>query len=44
MFYEGDSVAITVVNNLPEPTVIHWHGVIVPNSQDGVPEIGNPRL
>lgn len=42
VFYEGDQVAITVVNNLPEPTAIHWHGVIVPNSQDGVPEVGQP--
>lgn len=42
VFYEGDRVAITVINNLPEPTAIHWHGVIVPNSQDGVPEVGEP--
>lgn len=42
VFYEGDHVAITVINNLPEPTAIHWHGVIVPNSQDGVPEVGEP--
>lgn len=42
VFFEGDLVAITVVNNLPEPTAIHWHGVIVPNSQDGVPEVGEP--
>jgi FtsP/CotA-like multicopper oxidase with cupredoxin domain len=42
VFYEGDQVAITVINNLPEPTAIHWHGVIVPNSQDGVREIGEP--
>ncbi len=42
VFYEGDHVAITVMNNLPEPTAIHWHGVIVPNSQDGVPEVGEP--
>lgn len=42
VFQEGDSVAITIVNNLPESTAIHWHGVIVPNSQDGVPEVGQP--
>lgn len=42
VFEEGDQVAITVVNQLPEPTAIHWHGVIVPNSQDGVPEVGQP--
>lgn len=42
VFYEGDRVAITVVNNLPEPTTVHWHGVILPNSQDGVPDAGQP--
>lgn len=42
VFEEGDRVAITVVNLLPEPTAIHWHGIIVPNSQDGVPDIGQP--
>jgi FtsP/CotA-like multicopper oxidase with cupredoxin domain len=40
VFEEGDDVAITVVNRLPQPFAMHWHGVIVPNSQDGVPEIG----
>lgn len=42
VFNQGDEVAITVVNNLPQPFAVHWHGVIVPNSQDGVPEIGQP--
>lgn len=42
VFNQGDDVAITVINRLPEPTAIHWHGVIVPNSQDGVPEVGEP--
>lgn len=27
---------VIVKNNLPESTVLHWHGLIVPNSQDGV--------
>lgn len=42
VFEEGDHVAITVVNQLPQPFAMHWHGLIVPNSQDGVPEIGQP--
>ena len=33
---EGDTVRITVKNNLPEPTAIHWHGLHVPNAMDGV--------
>jgi FtsP/CotA-like multicopper oxidase with cupredoxin domain len=33
---EGDRVRIYVTNALPEPTSIHWHGVLVPNGMDGV--------
>lgn len=36
---EGDTVRIVVTNSLPEPTVVHWHGLMVPNDQDGVPYI-----
>jgi len=34
---EGDNVRVIVHNELGESTSIHWHGVIVPNSMDGVP-------
>ena len=27
---------IYVTNRLPEPTTVHWHGVLVPNGMDGV--------
>ncbi len=33
---EGDRVRIYVTNKLPEPTSVHWHGVIVPNGMDGL--------
>ena len=33
---EGDRLRITLVNHLPEATSIHWHGVSVPNAEDGV--------
>jgi len=33
---EGDRVRIYVTNKLPEPTTVHWHGVILPNGMDGV--------
>jgi len=36
---EGERVRIVVTNALAEPTTIHWHGVDVPNSMDGVPGI-----
>jgi FtsP/CotA-like multicopper oxidase with cupredoxin domain len=33
---EGDRLRIYVTNKLPEPTTVHWHGIIVPNGMDGV--------
>jgi L-ascorbate oxidase len=38
-FKEGEDVTINVTNNLSEPTSIHWHGLILPYDQDGVPGI-----
>jgi FtsP/CotA-like multicopper oxidase with cupredoxin domain len=36
---EGDTVRIELTNNLPESTAIHFHGLLVPNSVDGVPGV-----
>ncbi len=36
----GDHVRITLHNHFPTATAIHWHGLEVPSSQDGVPGIG----
>ncbi len=36
-FKEGEDVVIRVTNNLGEPTSVHWHGLILPTDQDGVP-------
>ncbi|MBL9014611.1 MAG: copper oxidase [Myxococcales bacterium] len=33
---EGDKVRIYVTNKLPEPTTVHWHGMLVPAGMDGV--------
>lgn len=33
---EGDTVEVVVTNELDEPTSVHWHGLHVPNDQDGV--------
>ena len=38
-FQEGEDVVIRVKNNLRESTSIHWHGLILPFQQDGVPGI-----
>ena len=36
-FKEGEDLVINVTNRLDEDTSIHWHGLILPNDQDGVP-------
>lgn len=36
---EGEEVTLNVNNHLAEDTSIHWHGIILPSSQDGVPNI-----
>ena len=36
-FTEGDIAEIVVHNQLKESTSLHWHGVFVPNKEDGVP-------
>jgi CopA family copper-resistance protein len=34
---EGDTVTVRVKNRLAEPTSIHWHGILLPSTMDGVP-------
>jgi plastocyanin len=41
---EGDRVRIVVKNDLPFPTSTHWHGMILPNDQDGVGGITQPHI
>lgn len=36
-FTEGDIAEIVVHNKLQEGTSLHWHGVYLPNKEDGVP-------
>lgn len=35
----GSRVRIRFTNNLPVATTVHWHGIGVPNSMDGVPGV-----
>jgi len=39
---EGDTIRVIFKNELPEPTSIHWHGLEVPNSQDGAAGVTEP--
>jgi CopA family copper-resistance protein len=36
-FTEGDTAEIYVHNELKESTSLHWHGLFLPNKEDGVP-------
>ncbi|TDD97105.1 copper oxidase [Flavobacterium cellulosilyticum] len=36
-FTEGDTAEIYVHNELKEGTSLHWHGLYLPNKEDGVP-------
>ena len=34
---EGDTITLNVSNRLDEDTSIHWHGILLPATMDGVP-------
>ena len=38
-FTEGDIAEIYVHNELKETTSLHWHGLMLPNKEDGVPNL-----
>ena len=35
----GEEVWVRVINELPEPTAVHWHGVRLANAMDGAPPL-----
>ena len=41
---EGKEALIRVHNLLPESTSIHWHGILLPFTMDGVPGISFPGI
>ncbi|MBW8745635.1 MAG: copper resistance system multicopper oxidase [Sphingomonas sp.] len=41
---EGQTVRIHVINDLNEDSSLHWHGLIVPSDQDGVPGVSYPGI
>lgn len=40
----GEVLAATLVNQLPQPTSIHWHGIALRNDMDGVPGLTQPPI
>ena len=43
-FREGDEAVINVTNQLEENSSIHWHGILLPNAMDGVPNVTFPGI
>ncbi|MBC7872141.1 MAG: multicopper oxidase domain-containing protein [Chitinophagaceae bacterium] len=41
---EGDQVRFNLTNNMTQSTAIHFHGLRVPNSVDGVPFVTQPVI
>jgi manganese oxidase len=41
---EGDTLRVTLTNELRQATAIHWHGLHVPNAMDGVPPFTQPAI
>ncbi len=41
VFHEGDEARIRVINETDQNTLIHWHGILLPNDQDGVPFVNS---
>jgi FtsP/CotA-like multicopper oxidase with cupredoxin domain len=37
--HQGDTLVAQLVNHLPEPTVIHWHGLRLPAAMDGTSQV-----
>lgn len=38
-FHQGDQIDLTFKNRLPEPSIVHWHGLHVPEAADGHPRL-----
>jgi manganese oxidase len=40
----GDHVRVTINNQFPEPTTVHFHGLQIPSKEDGVPGVGQDPI
>jgi FtsP/CotA-like multicopper oxidase with cupredoxin domain len=40
----GDELRIRLINELPEPTTVHWHGLALRSDMDGVPGLTMPMV
>jgi FtsP/CotA-like multicopper oxidase with cupredoxin domain len=40
----GEELRVRLINELTDPTTIHWHGLRLPNAMDGVPHLTQPPV
>ncbi|MEP5566818.1 MAG: multicopper oxidase domain-containing protein [Halioglobus sp.] len=40
----GDTLRVTFNNKMQVETSVHWHGILLPNDQDGVPYLTTPPI
>lgn len=40
----GDTLRVSFHNRLNEPTSVHWHGILLPADQDGVPHLNTQPI
>ena len=40
----GDLLRVTLSNDLPDPTTVHWHGLALRTDMDGVPGLTQPPI
>ncbi len=41
---QGARVKRRLINDLPQPTAVHWHGIRIDNAMDGVPGLTQPEV
>ncbi len=40
----GDTLRVTFRNRMDVPSSVHWHGILLPADQDGVPYLNSPPI
>lgn len=40
----GDTLRVTFRNRMDAPSSVHWHGILLPSDQDGVPYLNSPPI
>lgn len=41
---QNKGINLELINQLPVPTTVHWHGLVLPNAMDGVPFVTQPPI